>query len=153
MLPSTFTRGQFQTLKLHAKWRSVTQRQNIQVTGSNLPLGLQDFAEIEDEGKHCFEIQNQETGHPERERQGFSAPQIKKPGFKKNISCLKSCRPTSVNHRSFSQTYRMISSLKETLSELLHTDDLTFIKVKITHNGSRHKTSKEKFWSIMVFWL
>ena len=53
------------------------------MTGSNLPLGLQDFAEIEDEGKVCFEIQNQETGHSERERQGFSAPQIKKPGFKK----------------------------------------------------------------------
>lgn len=35
------------------------------MTGSNLPLGLQDFAETEDEGKDCFEIQNQETRHPE----------------------------------------------------------------------------------------
>lgn len=111
---------------------------------------LQDFAEIEDEGKHCFEIQNQNQDLQKGKNRGFNCPQIKKPGFQKKhqfVWRLGSWGEPIVHFPNIPDRFLpQGNSLWTSYTRMI----LLFIKVKITHNGSEHKTSK-KVWVLWCF--
>lgn len=91
-------------------------------------LILWGFSEMEHEAENSFELQNQQTGHRERKKQGLSAPKRKKPESKEILINVKSCKVTYMNPISLLQTHQMISPLKDILSELTHRGICYFYK-------------------------